>query len=69
MGDNGNLVPVKDVAGLTSALQREIERIPETRRRRGHNQTQLHGLQDRFSVVRMVTETGRLYEKLLGHKN
>jgi glycosyltransferase involved in cell wall biosynthesis len=62
---NANLVPVKDVAGLTRALHQEISRLPATRRRRGKNLADMKRLQERHSVARMLTETGQLYEKLL----
>ena len=65
VGDNCSIVPIKDVEGLASALKKEIDLISETRRRRGQNQAQLQRLQARFSVARMVTETGQLYERLL----
>ena len=65
LGDNDNLVAIKDVAGLARALKNEICRLPETRARRGQNLAELKRLQDRFSVDRMLAKTAQLYEDLL----
>jgi glycosyltransferase involved in cell wall biosynthesis len=65
LGDNGNLVPVRDVAGLTRALAKEIARLPETRRRRGQDLAEVLRLQEVFSIDRMVARTAQLYERLL----
>lgn len=66
--NNARLVPVKDVAGLTRALKKAIDQLPETRRRRGQNLSEIQKLQKQFSVDRMLAETGQLYNRLLANK-
>ena len=65
LGTKSGLVPVKDVPGLLASLRREIERLPETRRRRGDNLAEIKKLQERHTYARMAAKTGDLYEKLL----
>jgi len=68
MENQARLVPVKDLPGLVQALKEEIEELPETRRRRGHNLARIKALQERHAYQRMTAATGELYQKLLAER-
>ena len=67
LGDDPNLVPVKDTEALTAVLGKEIARVSERRRQRGKNLRKIEILNEFFSIERMVEETRKLYQTALSN--